>query len=45
MAEGQYIHSVLHKLENDKALAAKFLDVDIATINRKLERFERIQNS
>ncbi len=45
MAEGQYILSVLKKMDQDKSKVAQKLEVDITTLNRKLEKFERIQNS
>ncbi|EKD28845.1 MAG: Two component, sigma54 specific, transcriptional regulator, Fis family [uncultured bacterium] len=45
IAEGQYVLSVLQKFNNDKNRAAKELDVDIVTINRKLDRFDKLQNT
>ena len=45
MAEGQYILSVLKKMDQNKSKVAEKLEVDITTLNRKLDKFERIQNS
>ena len=44
MADGQYILSVLKKVGDDRNQAAEKLGINIYTLNRKLERFERLQN-
>ncbi len=43
VTEGQYLLSVLRKFGQNKELAAKHLDVDVATLKRKLEKFEKLQ--
>lgn len=45
MAEGQYIQTVLRKTGYNRELASRQLGIDPATLSRKLERFERLQNS
>ncbi|MBN2145522.1 MAG: sigma-54-dependent Fis family transcriptional regulator [Candidatus Aureabacteria bacterium] len=44
LAEGQYIHFVLHKTEEDDTLAAKYLGIDINSLKKKLERLEKLKN-
>jgi DNA-binding NtrC family response regulator len=45
IAEGQYLLSVLKKFGQNKEVVAKHLDIDVATLKRKLEKFEKMQTS
>jgi transcriptional regulator with PAS, ATPase and Fis domain len=44
IVEGQYLLSVLKKFGHNKEVVAKHLEIDVATLKRKLEKFEKIQD-
>ena len=45
IAQGQYIVSVLQKFGQDKTQATRYLEIDILTLNRKLERFQNLKEN